>query len=170
MLSQADLPKWCPHNPSGESANPLKQARRVRLSNLCKIRLNIESRWPSFRDRLLICSFQFHLWTRIMLRYLKEETQGERVLFMNSIAWKRWLLWNKWILLQWSKKRNVDGDKLGWWGKQQQANHHIYLIFIWLVMSLWFVFGDNYWNDAHPPSWSRFGFLTMVYSRLPTST
>ena len=51
------------------------------------------------------------------------------------------------------KKKNVDGDRLGWLGKQQQANQYIYLIFIWLVMSLWFFFGDNYWNDAHPPSW-----------------
>ena len=78
------------------------------------------------------------------------------------------------------RRKNVYGDKRGWRGKQQQANRHIniYLTLLnpdsltlgrvvnfhclqmKLVMSIWFIFGDN-WNDAHPTSWSRFGFLAM---------
>ena len=38
---------------------------------------------------------------------------------INSIAWKRWLLWNKWIL-QWLEKRRIfmsqTSAKLQWWG------------------------------------------------------
>ena len=57
----------------------------------------------------------------------------------NSIVWKRWLLWNKWIL-QWLKKRGI-------------FNGDFYCMQMSLVMSRRFIFGDD-WNDA--PCWSRF--------------
>ena len=67
----------------------------------------------------------------------------------NSIAWKRWLLWNKWIL-QWLKKKknNLRLAKLRWSGSV-----NFYCMQTSLVMCMWFVFGDD-WNDVL--CWSRF--------------
>ena len=65
----------------------------------------------------------------------------------NSIAWKRWLFWNKWIL-QWLKKRRI---KIRWWGC---VNFHC--MQMRLVMILRSIFGYN-WNDALLIKlWSRF--------------
>ena len=62
----------------------------------------------------------------------------------NSIAWKRWLLWNKW-LLQWSKKRT--------------GNLMIKTSMVSLVMSIRFIFGDD--SNAFP--W--FSFINSETNR-----
>ena len=53
---------------------------------------------------------------------------------INSITWKLWLLWNKWIL-QWSKKKSEEESllaKLWWWGK---VNFHCMLMILWWACS-----------------------------------
>ena len=79
----------------------------------------------------------------------------------NSIAWKRWLLWNKWIL-QWSKKKK----NLLKWAKLQSIGEANWLgvvnflcMQISLVMSMRFILGDV-WNDA--PCSSRVCCLAII--------
>ena len=83
----------------------------------------------------------------------------------NSIAWKRWLLWNKWTL-QWSKK--IRRTLISKTSMVSVVNFHCMQMS--LVMSIWFIFGDD-WNGV-PCShhvfclWQRSNYFGVAQIRL----
>ena len=64
-------------------------------------------------DFTVLSSFKFHKKHHLIVIFYG------LVHKINSIAWKRWLLWNTWIL-QWLEKRRIfmsqTWAKLQWWG------------------------------------------------------
>ena len=61
--------------------------------------------------------------------------------FTNSIAWKRWLLWNKWML-HWKLRRRgyklVGRGKLSWYENESYDNHAAYF-WRWLKWGAMFI-------------------------------
>ena len=73
------------------------------------VSVKVETRSTSRLAQHLISCLYFYLLSRTLLAALHVHDRNPISSFSgtgrstNSIAWKRWLLWNKW-LLQWSKK------------------------------------------------------------------
>ena len=87
----------------------------------------------------------------------------------NSIAWKRWLLWNKW-LLKWSEKennpnkQNFDGEG-NWLGVVD-----FHCLQRSLVMSMRFIFGDDCNDAPYSPPFLDFRLFTHAFKSCNSET